>query len=261
LTNEEIELPSKAGDDKRTVDVAEETLRTFALTHNYNLWVVGLLTPYAGKRILEIGCGIGNLTLYFQHLGDLSCIDVSELYLGHMRIDFPGVSFYRYDAAGDEMLALRDQRFDTVICVNVLEHIRDDERAVRNVYDILDPGGRFLVYVPALQCLYSSLDRNVDHYRRYGKRQLEMLLRKSGFQIDRLAYSNLIGTLGWFLNGKIQRKRQLSIWQTILFDKFVPLVERLERHIRPGFGMSLFAVARKPAGDLPASRPPHIADR
>jgi len=226
-------------------DIAAETLRAFSLTHNYNRWVMDLLTPYVGKRILEIGCGVGNLTLHLQRLGELSCIDVSRLYLDHMRIDYPGVAFYHYDVADPNVRSLANQHFDTLACVNVLEHVKDDRTALRNMFEILGPGGRLLVFVPAIARLHNRLDQDLGHFRRYDKRQLQELIAGAGFQIDRLMYSNLIGTFGWFLNGTVQRKRQLSVWQTMLFDNFVPLVEKLERHMKLPFGMSLFAVATK----------------
>jgi SAM-dependent methyltransferase len=239
-------MPRTSPPDDRAGKVAEETLKTFALTHNYNLWVINLLRPYVGRRMLEIGCGIGNLTYYLQGLAELSCVDVSDLYLSHMRLDYPGVRFFKFDAAGEEIRELASEGFDTVACINVLEHIRDARRALANIHAILSPGGRLLLYVPALQCLYSGLDRQLDHFRRYNRRPLEQLLLETGFEIERLTYSNMMGVLGWFLNGKVQRKRQLSIWQTILFDRFVPVIAALERRFRPPFGMSLLAVARKP---------------
>jgi SAM-dependent methyltransferase len=242
-------------------DIAEETLRTFSLTHNYNLWVIHLLAPYVGRRILEIGCGIGNMTCYLQSFGELSCVDVSELYLSHMKLDFPKVHFYQCDASDDAIVTkLRSltrrpspngseewsEGFDTVTCINVLEHIRDDRKTLQNIHDLLEPGGRLLLFVPALQGLYSQLDRQLDHFRRYSRDPLRQLLEDTGFEIERLHYTNLIGTLGWFFNGKLMRKKQLSIWQTILFDKFAPLIERVERLLKPPFGMSLLAIARKP---------------
>jgi SAM-dependent methyltransferase len=229
----------------RAADVARETLKTFALTHNYNGWVVDLMRPYIGRRVLEIGCGIGNLTCYLQEFGDLSSLDVSELYLAHMRIDFPDVRFVQCDAASEQMPATAGTGFDTVVCVNVLEHIKDDARAVANFHEVLAPGGRLLIHVPALPWLYGSLDRELDHFRRYSRRQLVELLAGAGFEVERAEYCNLLATFGWFVNARLLGRRELSNWQTILFDKFVPSIERIERRLKPPFGMSLFVVARK----------------
>lgn len=239
-------MPRPQGPAGRAADVARETLKTFALTHNYNQWVIDLLRPYIRRKVLEVGCGIGNLTCYLQEFGNLTCIDISELYLAHMRIDFPDVRFVQCDAASPALPKVAGTGYDTVVCVNVLEHIADDTGAVANFHRVLASGGRLLVHVPALACLYGSLDRNLAHYRRYGRRQLAQLLTRTGFIIEHSQYCNLPAVLGWLLNSRVLGRAELSNWQTILFDRFVPLIAAIERRFRPPFGMSLFVVARKP---------------
>lgn len=231
---------------KHIFDIGHETLKTFSLTHNYNIWIINLLAPYIGRKILEIGSGIGNLTIYLKQFGDLSCIDISDYYIAHMRIDHPDIKFYKFDISDQAVTILRDESFDTVVCVNVLEHVKDDFQALRNINELLLPGGRLLLYVPALQSLYGTVDKDLEHHRRYDKKPLEELLIRSGFVIEKLFYSNFLAIFGWFLNSKVQRKNQLSNWQTILFDKFVPLLERVEKKIKPPVGMTLVAIGRKP---------------
>ncbi len=238
----------KITSDKMIIDIAHETLKTFSLTHNYNIWLINLLSHYIGKKTLEIGCGIGNLTFFLQHLTNLSCLDVSDFYLAHMGIDYPTIKFYRYDIADEKVSDLKQEGFDTITCINVLEHIEDDKKALQNMLDILLPGGRLLLYVPALQFLFGSVDKNILHYRRYNKKRLEKLLNEVGFEAEKLFYSNIIGIVGWFVNGKIQKKKNLSYWQIIAFDKFVPLIEKLEKPLNLPFGMSLLAIAKKPIG-------------
>ncbi len=230
---------------KQITDIAHETLKTFSLTHNYNKWIINLLSPYIGQKILEIGCGIGNLTFYLQNFGDLHCLDISEFYLAHMKIDFPHIKFHNYDITDEHVSTLQMHKFDTIVCVNVLEHIENDKKGLYNMFQILCPEGRLLIYVPALQFLFGSLDTNLSHYRRYNKQQLIKILTEVGFKIETIFYSNFIGILGWFLNGKIRQKKEIPCWQTILFDKFVPLCAKLESYFHPPIGMSLMVVARK----------------
>lgn len=226
--------------------IAHETLKTFSLTHNYNIWIINLLAPYIGNKILEVGCGIGNLTFYLQNFGNLSCIDISEYYLAHMKIDFPNIKFYKFDIADENVKVLKNHNFDTVVCVNVLEHIADDRKALHNIFELLQPGGRLLLFVPALQFLYGSVDQKLSHFRRYDKKPLKKLLNDTAFEVERIFYSNFIAMFGWFFNSKVQRKKELSYWQTILFDKFVPFIAYFEQYIKPPCGMSLMAVAKKP---------------
>lgn len=227
------------------IDIAHEILKTFSLTHNYNIWIINLLKPYIGEKILEIGCGIGNLTFYLQHFGKLCCLDISDYYLAHVKIDFPHIKFYKYDIADKNVISLHSEKFDTIVCVNVLEHIENDQKALQNMYNILHDNGTLLIYVPALSFLYGSVDKNLGHYRRYDKHNLECLIKNAGFRIEKIFYSNFFGILGWFLNGKIQRKKKLSYWQIILFDKFVPFFERLEKFLKIPIGLSLMVVAKK----------------
>jgi SAM-dependent methyltransferase len=231
--------------NRQTTDIGHETLKTFSLTHNYNIWIVNLLAPYIGTKILEVGCGIGNLTYYLQHFGALSSIDISDRYLAHMKIDYPDICFYKFDISDEAVQILRKEQFDTVVCVNVLEHVQNDKKALQNIYEILKPDGRLLLYVPALPWLYGTVDADLAHYRRYNKKRLEEIVTHAGFRIEKIFYSNFLAIVGWFFNSKIQRKQELSYWQTILFDKFVPLLEKIESKIRIPIGMTLVAILQK----------------
>jgi len=115
-----------------------EVLRTFAITHNYNRWIFDLLKPSLGKNILEVGCGIGNLTKYLANYNRLTCIDKSENFIKHMKIDYPEIKFYEVDITDRSVLKLGENSFDTVICVNVLEHIDNDIKALKNMFDLLE---------------------------------------------------------------------------------------------------------------------------
>lgn len=117
-----------------------DILKTFALTHNYNNWIMQMFDSYIGKEVLEVGCGIGNLTcyLYRKNLDRLVGIDIIEGYVKHLQIDFPKAEFYHIDIVNNKILDfLGKGKFDTVLCVNVLEHIEDDIAALRNMYDLL----------------------------------------------------------------------------------------------------------------------------
>lgn len=164
---------------------AYEVLKTFALTHNYNKWIVDLLRPFIGKNILEVGCGIGNLSRHLKNLGKLSCLDKSEYFLQHMKIDYPELNFYHLDISDTKVRSLKGEKFDTIICVNVLEHIEDDEMALFNMYHILNQDGRLLLLIPAMPALYNILDARLGHFRRYDKEALEKKIIKVGFGLKK----------------------------------------------------------------------------
>ena len=152
------------------------------------------------------------------------------------RLYIPGAEIERY----------RSYHIDSVICFNVLEHIEQDETALRNIFDLLEPGGRFLLLVPSHPWLYGSLDQHLRHHRRYRKKELKNKLEAQGFRVIYLKYFNRIGIFGWFLNGKILRRKELPSFQLAIYNLLVPLL-KLEKFFPLPFGTSLLAVAEKSA--------------
>src|SRR3954471_19136862 len=119
-------------------------------------------------------------------------------------------------------------KFDTVVCLNVLEHVRDPLLALRNMYDALQPGGRLVLYVPQGQALYSSLDEVLGHRCRYSKQMLGEELRSIGFELETLRDFNHFGVPGWFLNGKLLKRRHFSRNQLKIFNVLVPAIRRVD---------------------------------
>ncbi|MFH0948005.1 MAG: class I SAM-dependent methyltransferase [Elusimicrobiota bacterium] len=225
---------------------AYETLKAFALTQNYNKWIYEIFKPYIGKNVVEVGCGIGNLTQYFLKSCDkLIGIDTSSFFIKHLKIDYPKLELYNFDITDDKVLSLKDKNIDTIVSVNVLEHVKDDEKALSNMFKLLLPGGYLLLFVPALSWLFGSLDENVKHYRRYNKGQLKHKIEQAGFKTEKIFYSNFLGIFGWYINCKILKRRRFPIVQPIVFDKFVPLLSKIEKNIKPLIGMNLIVIANK----------------
>jgi len=137
---------------------------------------------------------------------------------------------------------------DTVIAVNVLEHVEHDIDFLRAAHRTLAPGGSLLLLVPALPALYGSLDKAFDHYRRYTKSGLRESLLTAGFEIETLHFLNIVGVAAWFAAGRIFRRTTLGRPQVQLYDRWViPWLRRIESRIHPPLGQSLIAIARKPA--------------
>ena len=156
------------------------------------------------------------------------------------------VSSYRFPLTPAEREEIRVLSIDTIVCCNVLEHIEDDAGTLADMLAILQPGGRLVLLVPALSWLYGTLDEHLRHFRRYEKAELEEKLAKAGFAIEDCRFVNRVGILGWFVSGKILRRTVLPRGQLRAFRLFLPLLRREEQD-PPKVGMSLLAVARKPA--------------
>ncbi|MCS7039111.1 MAG: methyltransferase domain-containing protein [Anaerolineae bacterium] len=221
----------------------------------YNAWIARELAPYAGQRVLEVGCGIGNMSDYFLERELLVCMDMMPTHVELLRQRYrrhPNVVTCVGDITDPTTVTgLRAYRFDTVLCLNVLEHIADDGAALAHMYDLLQPDGRLLLFVPAGTYLFGTLDLALGHYRRYERHTLAPLVQKAGFVIERLGYLNLAGILGWWLNSRMLGRHLLPEGQLRLFNGLAPLFIAAERLIRSVWdvplGQSLLCVARRPS--------------
>lgn len=219
---------------------------------NYNAWIGRQLRPYLGKRVLEVGAGIGTITRQIEDACELLiALEVDPFYVDRLKNQFrgkPHVRPYLSDVALADWEALRAERIDSVVLSNVLEHIPDDAGAVRRFAQVLQPGGALLILVPALPRLYGSIDEAVGHHRRYTPEALREVLEGAGFTVERLSWMNLLGIPGWFVNGRLLKRRVVPPLQLKLYDQLAPLLAEAESHVKMPIGMSLFAVARLPGG-------------
>jgi SAM-dependent methyltransferase len=231
-------------------DGQRETLDDLSSAVHYNEWIYDMLRPYLGSRILEIGCGTGNLTSYFARHGKVMAVDVHDGYLKAARRrlkGIKGVSFLKIDL--EYPLKMLDRfEADTIVCVNVLEHLKDDHKVLGQCRRLLKPGGKLLLFVPALQSLFGSMDSSYGHYRRYSRGELEKKVGGAGFQVEYCRYLNLLGILGWWLNGKILRRKIIPKSQMMLYDRVVSITSQIERFLPKPIGLSLFCVGLKKPG-------------
>ena len=233
--------------------VGVETLRRMASVDRYNRWIYDEIRAYAGQRILEVGCGIGNMTAFFLDRALLVALDllpeaaalVREKYAGHANL-----ITWQGDITSEATVArLEPYGFDTVVCLNVLEHIRDDARALAHMHRVLQQGGRLLLVTPAGRYLYGTLDQGLGHYRRYERKPLGDLVASVGFAVERLRYMNLAGVPGWFLSSRVLRHRILPRAGLRGFNALAPLFIAAEKALRAvvdvPWGQSLVCIARK----------------
>ncbi len=217
---------------------------------NYRNWMYRRLAPSIGQRILEVGAGIGNFTEMFLDRELIvpsdkyqSCVEYLKTRLNTNPKVVPLQLDLENPAAAEN---LADFSFDTVICLNVLEHVQDDLRALSYMHSVLAPAGRLVLLVPAFQFLYGSVDRAIEHHRRYTKKDLIPKMRQTGFKIENTFYMNVIGMFGWFWNNRIMKIEEENSAQIGLFDYYIaPWAERIERLAPPPFGLSLIAIGRK----------------
>ena len=224
------------------------TLERMGKLSRYNEWIWDSIAPYLGNRVLEVGAGIGNMTRMLYGRDLIVATDVELPYLHMLRNRFSrhsSIRVERLDLNADDHLRLQSYQFDTVICLNVLEHVEDHSGALRRLYDVLVPGGKLLLWVPADQSLYGTMDEQVGHFRRYSREELRTVVEGAGFTTQTIRYRNRLGRLGWWLNGRVFKRNHIPGGQSRLFEMVVPIARRLESE-DPSNGLSLVAIATKP---------------
>jgi len=223
------------------------TLRRRGRLKRYNRWIWDRMRPFVGQRVLEVGAGSGSMTRFLYGRELIVATDRETPYIDRLRNAFrrrPGIIVERLDLETDQALDLTRYSFDTVTCINVLEHIQDDEAALSRVSQLLTSGGRVIVYVPADKSLFGTMDEGVGHLRRYEKEELAGKLRSAGFEVEHMSYQNQLARTAWLFNSRIARRKALPSGQSRIFDYLVPLFRALEGE-NPSNGLSIVAVGRK----------------
>jgi hypothetical protein len=135
--------------------------------------------------------------------------------------------------------------YDSVVLINVLEHVKEDVELLRAARTLLRDGGALLLFVPALPWLFGSLDRLVGHERRYTASSLEAVVARAGFRLESTRYVDILGVLPWFVTGRVLRARRFDEMSARIYDRVVvPLGRLLEQRLSPRWGKNLSCVAR-----------------
>lgn len=233
--------------DSPTFRYAGTELESMAFAPNYYRAIHEWFAPHLGRRVVEVGAGVGTFSKLLASdpaLSELTLLEPAANNYPVLENRFAGNTRVRTRPSYLEDEA-HELRSDSVVLVNVLEHIKDDAGFVAAAHQVLGPGGRLLILVPALPAIFGSLDRAFDHYRRYTRRSLAKLLGASGFEPAEIRYVNFPGTFAWLIAGRVLGRRTLGPRQVGMYDRWiVPTMLRLESRWSPPFGQSLLAIAR-----------------
>lgn len=224
-------------------------LDAVASAKNYYQWIVERFAPFLGRRVVEVGAGIGTFADFIiasPGVESLLCVEPAENVFPVLAERFSTDTRIKTIHANIDQLDLVNAA-DSLVAVNVLEHVEDDEAFLRAAARIVVPGGHLLLFVPAHQFLYGSLDAAFDHYRRYSKAGLASVVSRAGWEPVRISNVNIAGILPWLIAGKILRNTTLGHRQMRIFDRLViPVMKRVESVREPFIGQSLLLIARNP---------------
>jgi SAM-dependent methyltransferase len=237
--------------DKPPIYIGKD-LEAMSFAERYHQWILDEFRPYLHGEVVEVGAGSGNFTSLLadaeiEHLISFEPSEnmfqlLTERVEGYGHIEAVNGFFNR--ESGEYQ-----SRYDAVTYINVLEHIERDLDELQFVREALKPGGSVCIFVPALSWLYSELDKEVGHYRRYHKKQLVSLVKSAGFEIARVKYFDMLGILPWYIVFVLM-KQKISGSNVSLYDRYaVPSVRWFESVVTPPIGKNLLLVAKKPIQD------------
>jgi SAM-dependent methyltransferase len=231
-------------------EVGIDTLDAVSFAPRFNKWMYQTISIYCSGNILEIGSGIGNISSHFiNNKSEISLTDIRDSYIDILKSNFSETAkdIFKLDITDpefDSKYASKFDSFDSIFALNVVEHIKDDNLAISNAKKLLKPGGKLIILVPAFNWMYNSFDTALEHYRRYTKKSLNTLLSKE-LSLLHSQYFNAFGMAGWFVSGKILKKKTIPRNQMELYDKLLFVAKTIDTVVLNSFGLSVISVAIK----------------
>ena len=209
--------------------------------------------PVLGKRIVEVGVGTGSFSelLLQENIDSISLVEPSGMFesltvnisqiKNNVLVDFYKSIFSEVATEiGDK------QNPDSIIYVNVLEHIENDRSELEYIHRTLEKGGRCFIFVPALMSLYGEFDRKIGHFRRYTKSEVEEKCQSAGFKVLKSKYFDLAGIVPWFVKYKVLKSDSLDSGAVTLYDKMaIPFVKGMEKFLNVPLGKNVLLIAEK----------------
>ena len=232
--------------ESQNTEYPGKELESMSFAVNYHKWIVNELEPFLGDTVVEVGAGNGDLSILLLRTG------IKALYAFEPSSNL--FSVFRAKVEGQPRIKAINEFFnpdlvpntiDSILYINVLEHIEDDRAELLNAYRALPVGGFLLLFVPALPQLYSEFDRSVGHFRRYYKKALVERVREAGFEVEKARYFDLAGIIPWYINF-VLLKNPFSAGCVTLYDRVVvPPMRVFEKWLAPFIGKNVLLVARK----------------
>jgi ubiquinone/menaquinone biosynthesis C-methylase UbiE len=231
-----------------------ENLELLSQTRRFNDWIYEQVLPGLKGDVLEVGSGIGTFSeKIIRDLPNSNIIvtDVSSHYVKQLEQKFcnssnNNVSSYKLDLnCKEDYEKIGYEKFDSIMAINVLEHVEHDEFALQQLYKMLRRRGILIILVPCYKFLYNAIDKDIGHFRRYTKSDLELRIKRTQFSVDRMFYFNMLGIIGWYLNGNLAKRAKVNGTASKIFERTVPLSRYIEKIVGKKIGLSLICYLKK----------------
>jgi glycosyltransferase involved in cell wall biosynthesis len=220
------------------------TLNRLSRAPRFNAWMGDVVRPHCGQRVLEIGAGTGNLTRELVPRELYYASDINPLYLDSLRgltHSRPYLNVALTDVTKAETFPQVPGGFDTVVCLNVIEHVEDDRGALENIRRVLAANGRAIILVPHGPQIHGTLDEVLGHRRRYTPESLQQLAEQSGFSVRQTVLFNRTGWPAWWLNGKVLKRKTFGLGQIVALNTLTPMFRRIDERL-PFPPLSIIAI-------------------
>jgi 2-polyprenyl-3-methyl-5-hydroxy-6-metoxy-1,4-benzoquinol methylase len=225
-----------------------ETLMAIAKANAFNKWMFETIYPYCHGNILEIGSGVGNISKFFVHKNNsITLSDTDELYVKKLKELFPATNVLLLDLeypGFSEKYKELSGIYDTVFLLNVLEHIKNDETAIQNCWHLLNGNGTMIILTPSYPTLYSKIDKELHHFRRYTLRSLKNKVSDNGFIIKKSFRFNALGIAGW-LYAKLFMLKKIPSREMKIYNRLVWLAKFIDKIVFKKTGLSVIIIAQK----------------
>ncbi len=224
-------------------------LESLAELVRYQEWILSHFRNTLRGTVLELGSGSGAISEHLsKYCPELILVEPSSKHVHMLRSKFHGHDHVRIceNTLEAQLVSMPEASVDSIVMVNVLEHIEDDNGAIAQMHRALKPGGHLHIMVPALPFLFSNMDIRLGHFRRYRLKSLTSMLADAGFHISVASYMDFIGVLPWWIINTLAGKTDFNPTLVRIYDRFfVPLGTWLESAIRPPLGKNIVLVAQR----------------
>ncbi len=221
------------------------TLENMSQATWYNNWTINIFRSYLRGDILEVGCGIGNFTKMLTPYGNVHAFDIDDFCIKKTKRKVKKTAEVGFGDIEKGIYFFKNKKFDTITCINVLEHIKNDYQALGNMSRLLKPNGTLILLIPSHPFLFGKIDRAIGHYRRYAKKGIIDQLKQLGMDVVFAKRINLLGAIGWFISGKVLMDVSVNEKKIKLFDRIAPFVLLWEEQMEPPLGTSILVLAKK----------------